>query len=138
MGRDLAAAELGNRGWKVRDTQVDRRPTLLAERGGRKRRVRVSTRRSGTWQTSTMNAHQRAPLELEDRLWIFVDLVGTEPSFYVVPEGWMVEDIHQHHQRYLDRHGGERKHSPASTHHAIAADRIAEWQDRWDLLHSEG
>ena len=117
--------------------EVDQRPTLLAERGGWKHRVRVSTRRSGTWQTSTKNADQRAPVELEDRLWIFVDLVGGEPSFYVVPEGWMAEDIYRHHQQYLDRHGGERKFSPGSTHHAIAEDRIAEWRDRWDLLHSE-
>jgi hypothetical protein len=133
-GRDLAVAELVKRGWTVKNTQVDRRPVLLAERGDRKRRLRVSTRRSGTWQTSTRNAHRQAPRELEDRLWLFVDLAGGEPKFYVVPEAWMVEDIYQHHQRYLGRHGGERKDSPGSTHHAIPEDRIVTWRDRWDLL----
>ena len=136
-GRDLAVAELVKRGWTVKNTQIERRPVLLAERGERKRRLRVSTRRSGTWQTSTRNAHRRSPLELEHRLWLFVDLAGGDPAFYVVPEGWMVEDIYRHHQRYLDRHGGDRKHSPRSTHHAITESRILHWRDRWDLLNLE-
>lgn len=134
QGRELVRAEVALRGWAVREVVVGRRPTLLIERGVTRRRVRVSTRRRGMWQASIRDAQSSASPELRTRLWIFVDLQGESPEFYIAPESWMAKDIDRHHRAYLAKHGGQRKRSPASTHHSITLDRLAPWHNRWDLL----
>lgn len=137
LGRKLVATELRKGGFAVRTVTVERRPTLLIERSGARRRVHVTAKLRGTWQTSTRYAAQTAAPELRDRVWIFVDVGRPEPEFYVVPEAWMVEDIYNAHQRYLAKYGGKRKLSPSSTHHAVRVERVAGWRDRWDLLEAE-
>jgi len=118
----------------VREVIVEGRAEVLLARDGERRRVRVSAKRRGTWQTSTRYGQEIAPPEMAGRLWIFVDLGGPQSEYYVVPESWMVEDIHAVHAAYLANHGGRRARSPKSTHHAIDVDRIAQWKDRWDLF----
>lgn len=137
VGRDLVADRISARGFLVREATIARRPTLLVERDGVRRRVRVSTRRRGDWQTSTAYGAEVPSSELRARLWVFVDLTTAEPEFYLVPEAWMAVDIYQAHQDYLARHDGHRKVTDGSTHHAIPLWRIAQWQDRWDLLELE-
>lgn len=137
LGRELVIGELRKRGFAVREVMVERRPTLLVERGGLRRRVHVTARRRGTWQTSTAYGAESPPTELRDRVWIFVDVGGDEPAFFVVPEAWMVQDIYATHKRNLARHGGRRKHSPSSTHHAVRMARVEAWRDRWDLVENE-
>lgn len=138
LGRDLVAAELRKRGFEVKEALVDRRPTLLVERAGVRRRVHVSAKRRGTWQTSIRYGAKVAPAELRTCTWIFVNVGSAEPVFYVVPEAWMVEDIYVATQRYLAQHGGTRKYSPDSTHHAITENRIERWRNRWDVLEMQG
>lgn len=133
-GRDAAKARLQDHGWAVREVIVEGRAEVLLARDGERRRVRVSAKRRGTWQTSTRYGQEIAPPEMAGRLWIFVDLGGPQSEYYVVPESWMVEDIHAVHAAYLANHGGRRARSPKSTHHAIDVDRIAQWKDRWDLF----
>jgi len=75
------------------------------------------------------------PLEVTT-FWIFVD-VGqqhTAPRYWIVPQWWIRNDIARAHQAYLDRHGGRRPSNPQSTHHAIEEHRVAQWEDRWDIL----
>lgn len=134
LGRDAVVRELVRRGWAVRQVKVDGRTELLIERRGARRRLRVSTKRVGTWQTSTTYGSKIASAESIGRIWVFVDLSGPRPDFFVVPEDWMIEDIYEAHRKYLGTHGGTRARSPKSTHHAIRAERIHEWRDRWDLL----
>jgi len=57
-----------------------------------------------------------------------------KPEFYIMPEWWIANDIHERHAAYLKRYGGKRKHGGDSTHHSINLDRIAQWKDRWDIL----
>ena len=135
-GRSAVYGALTAQGWRVRVTNVDGRYALLAERNGIRRVIRVASRGSGTWQTSTQYGVRVAPPESHGRFWVFVDLSGDETVFYVVPEARITEDIHLRHQEYLARHHGRRKVTQSSTHHAIAEDRIREWRDRWDLLDS--
>jgi hypothetical protein len=133
-GRDAVVRELTTRGWSVKETQVGRRPVMDISRDGQRTQVRVSARRAGTWQTSTAYGEKHAAGETAGRFWIFVDLIPPKREYYVVPEDWMVENIYQHHQAYVARHGGERKINPTSKHHKIRPDRISEWRNRWDLL----
>ena len=99
--------------------------------------LQVKTKRSGTWQASTRSGIPREAVPEEQRFWVFVD-IHKDPSmpcaYYVVPEWWIQNDIYSAHQAYLKRHGGKRRSGSGSTHHAIPRSRIAEWEERWDLL----
>lgn len=134
LGRRLVVEALEARGWSVRETRVGRRPVMMISRHGLNRQVRVSARRRGTWQSSTADGARLASDEQRGRFWIFVDVGSAEPSYFVVPEDWMAEDIYTRHQSYLDRSGGHRKRTAGSHHHAIEEDRIERWRERWDLL----
>ena len=136
LGRDLVAEQLRDRGWAVDELLERRRRILLAERDGVSRRVRVSTKRRGSWQTTLDLAHEEAPTELANRVWVFVDMTGQSTSYYVVPEGWMAEDIYREHAAYLTRHGGMRRDTPDSRHHSVGDGRIDRWLERWDVLES--
>jgi Holliday junction resolvase-like predicted endonuclease len=98
--------------------------------------IQVKTSRSGTWQTDTRRGKTRASDTADGRFWVFVDLshASSPPAFYVVPEWWIQNDIHEAHQAYLDRHGGQRARNPESTHHSIKRTRIEQWLERWDKL----
>lgn len=57
------------------------------------------------------------------------------PDFYVMPELRIRRDIYDGHQKYLSRHGGHRPGgNDASEHCRILPDRVAEWQDAWNVL----
>lgn len=133
-GIDSVTRELVRRGWRVSKRQEGRRPLLLAEARGERRRIAVSARTAGTWQTSISYGRKPASPTDKDRVWVFVDLSDPDPRFYVVPYQWMSEDIHDSHEAYLRRHGGRRAGNPDSTHHAVPLRRIAHWLERWDLL----
>jgi hypothetical protein len=92
--------------------------------------IQVKAKRAGSWQTRASRGSPRAEVSDERRFWIFVDLEG-EPAYYVVPEWWIQNDIHQAHAAYLARHGGHRAINPSSDHHSIQRTRILSWRDRW-------
>ena len=134
-GRALVVRELASRGATVRDTaQGQIRFLEITSPGGGRARVRVKTRRSGTWQASASQGRSEpAPAEVPT-FWVFVDVSSERPAFYVAPDGWVRRDIAAEHARYLDRHGGRRAENVDSDHHAIQLPRIERWRDRWDLL----
>jgi hypothetical protein len=137
-GQFLVAAELSLLGAAdVSFVEERRRKELHATSAdGRTIEIKVKTKRSGDWQPSLREAEPQPAATENERFWIFVDLSKPEarPGFFVVPEPWMQRDIREVHQAYLARHGGHRALTPASKHHAVREDRIAEWKDRWDLL----
>ncbi len=98
----------------------------------------VRAKRGPVWQTSSTYGSPRSePEQPEGRFWVLVDLRPDVPTFWVVPEWWMQHDIHRDFSAYLARNGGRRKEGGDSTHHAITEKRVAQWQDRWDLLEPE-
>lgn len=102
---------------------------------GRRSTVYVKTKRTGDWQTRAERGAPREPVADEHRFWLLVDLAASPaPTFHVVPEWWMENDIHRRHEDFLSRHGGTRPNSPKSTHHGIQLWRVERWRDRWDLL----
>lgn len=133
LGIRLVKGELERRGLVVSQSSEGRSQGLTADGPAGRRRIKVSTRTGGTWQTSIGYGEKPAPAEYGNRLWIFVDLSKSAPRFYVVPYRWMSEDIFDTHQRYLRAHGGRRPISQGSTHHSVEPKRIAQWADRWDL-----
>jgi hypothetical protein len=94
----------------------------------------VKTRRVGTWHTRTRDEPSVIEDATSNEYWLFVDLLSDPTGFYVVPAGWMENNIYRVGKEYLARHGGTRPRTPSSTHHGIVEDRIAQWRGRWDLL----
>jgi hypothetical protein len=64
---------------------------------------------------------------------VFVDLGGA-PRYWIVPDRWIRNDIHEAHQQYLNKHGGHRAENHSSKHHAIDESRLENWQNKWDIL----
>jgi hypothetical protein len=63
-----------------------------------------------------------------------VDLIGKQPQFYVVPEWWMQNNIHDVHKEYLATNGGRRVVNNDSDHHRITTDRVTRGFEQWDKL----
>lgn len=102
--------------------------------------IQVKTRRGGrSWQSSILGSKQtdppNTPLDSTE-FWVFVDLgdLDTSPRYWIVPDWWIRNDIHEAHQAYLNRHGGIRPRNSESTHHSIDESRLKEWEARWDAL----
>src|SRR5258706_9772559 len=56
--------------------------------------IQVKAKKGGrTWQTSTTRGRLRDPEETSTRFWIMVDLTPESPTFYVMPEWWIQNDI---------------------------------------------
>ncbi len=85
-GRDLVARELRDRGARdVQEVAEGRRKELRAVNpAGRRIGIRVKTKRAGTWQPSLREADGDFSQAGVDRAWVFVDLGGSRPAFYVV------------------------------------------------------
>lgn len=138
-GEHFVAAELNRRGaYAVTFAGNMPKTDILASNMDQSRTVsiQVKTRRSGTWQTSSDEGKQCASRADETHFWIFVDLEKTEapPLYYIVPDWWIRNDIHEVHKSYVSKHGGSRAFNPKSKHHGIPTKRIEQWKDRWDLL----
>jgi hypothetical protein len=137
-GRFFVAAELNRRGaGRVELTPDIADSDVRAERpDGRTLEIVVRSRRTGDWQVRASAGSARAEDPDEARYWIFVDL-GSElgsPSYFVVPEWWVQNDINEAHQAYLERHGGQRAKTPNSDHHRIPISRIESWRDNWAAI----
>ena len=102
--------------------------------------IQVKTKSAGrTWHSSIVGSKlmdQPESAQDETNFWIFVDLGELEesPSYWIVPNWWILNDIYNEHSAYLGKHGGQRPGNPDSTHHSIHQQRLEEWQDRWDVL----
>lgn len=99
--------------------------------------IQVKTKTAGTWQTSTKRGRERKENVDETDFWVFVDIgknPDRRPDYFVVPRWWIENSIFTRHKAYLDRADGQRVRSPDSTHHAIPASVVREWQERWDVL----
>lgn len=100
--------------------------------------IQVKTKSRGTWQTNSLKAtpEKRVADALGTRFWVMVGLPPPPavPAFFIMPEEWILDDIHErgsaYRARWLEEQGSERP----SFHHAIAVNRIEEWRDRWDVL----
>lgn len=136
-GRQAVIRHLEHLGAVVTEAREGNRRVLVVRTAADNHQVElfVKTRRKGDWQTSTTFGKPRAPAALERRFWVFVDLPdGGSASFYIAPEWWIQNDIHEDDAAYLARHGGERKITKGATHHRIQTERVSQWRDRWDLL----
>jgi hypothetical protein len=134
-GRRRVEAELLKRG-AVSVTSTSRgtrRIHLLATNssGSRTVELKVKTKQKGTWQTTIDEAKPaNTPISLENtqNFWVFVDF-GEEARYWIVPESWIRNDIHEAHQQYLKRHGGHRAENDDSNHHSIEESRRGETRE---------
>jgi hypothetical protein len=130
--RALVVREVVRRGGTAREVRVGARTELRVMSPAGAREVRVISRRAGDWQTSIREGD--TSIVSGSRFWVFVDLAQGTPSYYIAPEGWVVDDIHTEHEEYLARNGGRRAQTEGSTHHRIQTSRVQQWKGRWNLL----
>lgn len=138
-GENFVAAEIHRRGgYAVTFSGNMKGIDLLASDVTHKRKIdiQVKTKTGGAWQTTTNYAKPHSGSHEDGRFWILVDLHkdGSGPDYYVIPAGWMENDIHTAHQEYLAKHGGNRAKNNDSTHHSIPMSRVKQWKDHWDIL----
>ena len=95
--------------------------------------IQVKTRRKGTWHSNNKEGKKSNRKPNETKFWIFVDIEKDEkpPIFYIVPDWWIRNDIHEKCVAYIKKHKGKQS---SSTHHGIDVKRIERWKDRWDIL----
>lgn len=138
-GEHYVAAELNMRGGYA-VTFAGNMPEIdvMASNTERTRTVsiQVKTCRAGDWQPSIDEGKKGGPFHDETRFWIFARLASDNkpPEYFIVPEGWIRNNIFEIHQSYIAKHGGTRPINPKAKHHSISSKRIQEWKDRWDLL----
>ncbi|GLC27766.1 hypothetical protein rosag_42790 [Roseisolibacter agri] len=138
QGRAYVRSELEQRGWTVHEV-TDGGVTFLegvAETGARVR-VRVKSKRSGTWQPTVTSGRETPMPPAVPTFWMFVDLGASPHTVFIAPDEWVRRDIYEAHAAYLRTNGGHRARNDASSHHAISAARLEGWRGRWDLLRPE-
>jgi hypothetical protein len=135
-GRLLVRAELERRGARVREAREGMVTylELLDDKDRPRARVRVKTRRSGTWQARASDGAADPVPPPIPTFWAFVDLGALPPRIFVADDAAVRRDIQDGHQRYLERHGGRRAVNQASDHHAIQLWRVERWRDGWKQL----
>jgi len=138
-GEHYVAAELNRRGaYAVTFAGNMPKIDILASDINQTRTVsiQVKTRRTGSWHSSIDEGKKCTEPQDEISFWIFVDLEDSSkpPSYFIVPDWWMRNNIYKEHKAYISKHGGSRARNPKSKHHAIPIKRIKQWQDRWDIL----
>lgn len=135
-GVRVATEELRRRGCRVdSDTSLRSKNLLVAMTPqGRRVQVYVKSKRSGDWQSDASRAAPRDRDPEEALYWVLVDLGVDPPSFRIIPNWWMENDIYATHQEYFSQLGSERAQKPGSKHHAIRPQNVAEWLERWDQL----
>ncbi len=88
-----------------------------------------------TWQASILRGRERIEEADEIDFWVLVRLhQAGEPTYYVIPEWWIENNIYEVHAAMLAAHGGQRVNNPDSKHHKITLTRVEQWRYRWDLL----
>ena len=140
-GEHFVAAELHRRG-AYAVTFAGNMPTIdiLASDKGQTRVVRIQVKtKSGSsrgWQTQTTRGQATEERPDETSFWILVNLgdVARPPSYFIMPEWWIQNDIFRAHQAYVARHGGERPRTRSSTHHLIDRPRVEQWREHWEVL----
>ncbi len=137
-GRSFVESELKKRGAGSVTSEGTQKIYLQASSSDRSRtvQIQVKTKRKGNWHSKTDEAEAtETPPNPNNvrKFWVFVDLSGAR-RYWVVPDWWMRNDIHEAHQAYLNRHGGRRPKTLDSNHHSIGEKRLEQWQDKWEIL----
>ena len=101
---------------------------------GRQYKVFSRAKKAGTWQTSTTYGETQKPKDNDSDFWLFVDIAFDPPKFYPVPFSWISNNIHEVHQEYLEKHGGDRPINRDSNHHAVTLKRIKQWENQWEKM----
>lgn len=139
-GEHFVAAELHRRGgYAVTFSGNMPNIDVLASNAEHTRTVaiQVKTKTARDWQTSTTRGAARGEDSADERFWVLVDIGKTPaqpPRYFIVPEWWVQNDIHERHAEYLARQGGQRPRNPESKHFAIRPHFVEQWESRWEVL----
>jgi len=119
-GRRIVEAELLRRGASSVTSHRTRKVHLCATSSNNSRTVelKVKVKRKGNWHTRIEEGKviDRPPTpENVKSFWLLLD-VGGQPRYWIVPEWWIRNHIHETHQEHLNKHGGHRPKNDSSNH----------------------
>ena len=97
-------------------------------------KVTSRSKKSGTWQTTIAYGKSRNEKQNEDEFWLFIDITFNPPKFYPVPLWWIQNNIHEAHQKYINKYDGHRKNNDNSNHDAVQLRRIKKWENQWSVM----
>jgi hypothetical protein len=107
---------------------------VTGKNNGRTVILQVKSKRKGNWHSNINEGKQiDTPPETENKFWVFVAL-ERKPKFWIVPDWWIRNHIHTHHQQYLKNNGGHRPVNDDSEHCSIVVESLHDWENRWDVL----
>jgi hypothetical protein len=97
--------------------------------------IQVKSKSGGSWHARfPRDADECSDDPAETCSWIFVDLGGEHPAYFIAPRWWVRNDIWREHTAYPARYEQKYGHPRTSGHHGIRVRRIEQWRDRWDVL----
>ncbi|MFE3291818.1 hypothetical protein [Rhodococcus sp. NPDC059234] len=130
LGIQAFITEVAQRGGRaVRLTHSRRNPVQVRGVDGSLHVVRVRTKLEGDWRAR----RQDGSLETDDtgsQFWVFVDLAGSQPEFFVLPSEEVAADIRGEVDLWVREAPGRTRTGA----HTIAVERVAHGRLRWDLL----
>ncbi|WP_172380714.1 hypothetical protein [Vibrio sp. Vb339] len=132
---DAFVAKLDKSRITVTHQKRGRRQTLLLEYScGKTKQVFIKAKISDYWQLSIRRSELDKSNRRKNELWVFVDIKGLEPKFYIVPSAWAKENMENHYIKHMQRFDTQQKSANDLVHQAISSKRLEEWLNRWDLL----
>ena len=137
-GELFVAAELNRRGafatlYLTNTPRVD--VVATSPDGRRTAHIQVKTKgpRSSMWQWDIRKAVEETQAPT-DYFMVLVDLVPSQPDYYIVPLRDVAIQCYEHRKVWLKERGGERPRTPGSTHLAIRQAWIEAGKDDWHVL----
>ena len=97
-------------------------------------RTKRTGKPTGNWHSRTWEGNKSPKPE---HFWAFVSIPQSRqepPSYWIVSDDWMREDIKNNHAAWLLHTGGRRPRGSNSDHHGISEGRLKGWEDSWDIL----
>lgn len=150
VGEYLVASELARRRFLVAtfSGNVPDFDMIATDSKGKSTPIQVKTSRNGSWQF-TINKFadisfsekkqiigKKIENEIKDLICVFVVAKETygNDRFYIVNWSEAQDIIINHHQYWLDIHGGERPKKFDSMHCAISEKDLEDFKDNWELI----
>lgn len=137
LGKQLVVNKLSGIGARVVVVAGNaNRLTACGRKSTQEISLRVKTCKNGPWHIPVSEGSKARERTGDTDFWVLVDITDIhQPRFYIIPDNWLRNYIYTRHQAFLMAHGGTRPISPDSDHHQVTVDDVAQWNERWDLLH---
>ena len=93
--------------------------------------IQIKSTGSDSWVVDPRLGCKRSEDPADNRFWVFVGFREEHPTYHVVPEWWIQNDMFERRQGYVARLPPGAKEGGIQT---VTPQQIREWLDRWGVL----